>query len=383
MTIDLLTEMPITSFPVPTDTPYNEYAVLTAAHAIAGLIQVPDQALVHKVAGALHPWVPVHPKEGKMTKRIASYLFAEHNVKADSGMLSHVGNYLASDTPSDSITLSIVKDLTHWKMGEFGDTKSCFANQLTTLFSMQKAGGTGLRLYNGEGKGAGRTWVLPFRDHPVLINAYGPTLEGFRARLRILMPDMGFHLVTTRNEGTDTGSLWINLGVGLWVGGHGETPPEEVDFNIHCNARPPITCCNCDREYNSSTGFRRDKHGGLVCRSCKDLYYELDRMHGRLWHRDELVPVQMALSDHGRWSRAIGYLREEDIPYVMKCAKCEFPVENSYTLHCTVDEKEYELCQVCLDENWADWPYVCRSCGRYAREFKETCCCGGKAKYKR
>src|SRR6478609_1443601 len=209
-TKDLFGPVEFTEFPVPPTSTYSDAAILTACHVLADMTGGADAQKVGTIKDELSPWVPVDQREGRMSKRMSSYLFSKFGVKADQGEIASLGNYLASDIPSDSVRFDITKDLVRWRMGEFGDRKSCFEGKSSTLHAMQKAGGAGFRLYTANKDGSGRAWVLPYKERPVLINAYGPTLDGFKARLRILLPEAQLATVTTRNNGSDVGPLWVN-----------------------------------------------------------------------------------------------------------------------------------------------------------------------------
>ena len=291
-------------------------------------------------------------------------------------------NRLRCATSFPCFTFSITDDLTRWRVGQFGDAKSCFAGRTHVLSAMKKAGGTALCLYN-QGVGSGRTWVLPYEGHPVLINAYGPAMDGFRARLRILLPDASTHMVTTKNNGFEMGDLWINLGVGLWVGEQDERPPDSIDFRIKTNGRPPVTCDICTHEYEDSLSFVRDGHGNIVCGNCR-VNMRQDAVSGRWYHMSELIAVHMVISGDRGWERGQGWLLPSNVGRLVVCNGCNLPVQGNAVYHYSVDGHEYEACRLC-DANMSEleWPYTCRSCGRYIKEYTEVCVCGGKAKYKR
>lgn len=339
--------------------------------------------MVTTILVGLEPWVPVVPKYGKITTRMADFMFKELGVRLPAHVSSVMGAYLAHDMPSGTLRYEVCGDVVGWKMGEFGDAASCFESKGPLRQQMQDAGIVGLRFYNDAKKGIGRVWVGKVQDgNPVLFNSYGPSLEQFKNRLRILLPDSPMELIPLFNQGTSVGSLWINLGVGVWVGEPGQEPPPGADLGVNTTERPRVRCFNCGHEYRDAAQVMRTLDGDLVCIGCvQDYYVKDERTHYQILRRKAVSATIVCQDEYGDWGQGVRYFSSnEALHQQRRCSQCEYPVENNDTHGVSAKGKRIMLCRMCEGDKFK---FYCTHCGIYIASMDEVCECGHGADERR
>lgn len=389
--LDLLHEIPYTEFPIPPTTEYSKVAQLTVAHELAnaknavGIPQVPTGELVKAFVDGLTPWVPVHPKGGKIAKRITDFFFKEYGLKLGNDYAQMFSTYLNMDLPAGMLRYDVTDRLENWTFGEFGDLKSCFEGK-SILSTMQRNGGCALRLYGSSHQGIGRAWVMRGEDgHAMVFNCYGPSLDGFKSRLQLLMPDAKLELVRLVNKGRENGALWINYGTGIWVGEEGETPPTVIDLQVHTSDRPMSRCSLCLADYDDPWQIHRTGHGDLVCSECIEAYYKAEAVDGKWYLTSSLEQHAMAVPDPhtGNYIRGVGYVRPGQLELLRKCFVCGLPVYHNYTAEVSVSPLLRESACLCCVGDKLLFPYACGRCGRYMTETSATCACGKRVRQAR
>ena len=106
---------------------HSERTMRVIAHTILPLISTfePRSTFTRNFMRSLEPWVNVHSKEGKMTKRIAAYLYEQYKTDLDGKLMSGIGSFLAAEAPTGKFYYDITNTF-NWKHGDFGDSGSCF-----------------------------------------------------------------------------------------------------------------------------------------------------------------------------------------------------------------------------------------------------------------
>lgn len=384
MTLDLLTPTgTVVDFPILPDIEYSEEVIYTAAHVV--LSQVPSIAINHSSVSTLvrelRPWVPVN-KQGKIVKRIIDHAYKQMGASLDAKVMQDLGTYMASDLPSGHLKYDIIGELAGYKFGSFGDYNSCFQGKSTLMSSMQRAGCTALRFYNESGTGAGRAFVARSEaGNPIVFNSYGPTLEQFKKRIQLLIPDANLAFVRLTNHGAENGSLWINLGIGVWVGNEGEEAPDFVDLKVDTDGKPTAKCEDCDRELDARK-VQRTAHGTYACHDCIEIFYEREAVEGSLVKRDACNRVLLVgnAKDY-EFELTYEYVLKGQEVFLSRCADCQHLCGRNARLHGSIAAKAVTLCCMCATEE--KYPWACNECGNYSKDEDEECCCGKTDKYKR
>jgi len=397
----LLTPQERTTVPLG-DATHTEAAIFTAARFIVERM-MPDSGpplpvtmeLVQDVIELLAPWQPI-TKQGKLPKRAANLIHKRYNASLPDKFLATLGGYLASDIPGDGVTYAITKEF-DWEQGEFGDKGSCFFTSSPDILPrLTLSSAHALRFYDKRGKGTGRAIILPSpMGEAVVVNSYGPSLEQTRGRLRIIKgPDTRIDTVSLTNFGDHNYQLYINLGVGLLVGGDG-SHNGSVDLAFELPLLPYMPrrsdiagCWFCGRRdlavhmapLGTAANDPHDRRHRYACNNCthllvrcalSDRYYPPEETIVALVCEPSHVPEGMRpnrliASWYTRARRPIGDFHNGHVCDICGC----------HTRHETaVSIRKFKVehcCFACLCEKGIDdW---CHACGLHKRGDEECYC---------
>lgn len=329
-------------------------------------------------------------KEGKLTRRLSSYLYKNHQVKVADIHLSAIGNLVDANlvTGGGTFTLGFVADRDSlWTPGDYGDHGSCYWGQHksapATIFN---AGGAGLTVKK-DGANFGRCWIAKPAKRTCLVmwNWYG--ISGTNWSLvklsEMLTKTEGspFYGVSYKpqvlsNSGCD--QVYINTtGVALYVAGNqpeaeyvrlGFTP---VDVEDVCE------CYGCGREMDEHDAYHFD--GETYCDDCNP-GRECDEC-GQEVHFDDMNYIDhrdicnRCLERHytqchecGDWTHDHNVLTLEDdrgreLSYCESCfpgVHCDY-CDTYYHPDAVerVDTVREDVCSSCILENFTN----CAQCG--------------------
>ena len=355
---------------------YSQPAIETAARHIMEVAQ-PElpltQSTLSDVIASLAPWTPVHPKLGKITKRITTTLHKEWGAVITEPAVAQVGQYLATDLPGGSLTFDIT-DSFNWSDGEFGDKDSCFMHRPATLRGMERAGIKALRFYTTNGnKGIGRAWVAPSPvGDAVVFNAYGPNLEQFKARLKILLPNTPSHFTKLYNNGDQKGTLYINLGMGVLVGAEERS---SVDLGIYLDMQERVRCHNCAERVRQGDVYTVGDDS--YCYTCCTTLFDYCNHCSEYHHKQVMTHLVVT----GLNSYAVSHLTE-----VYICEECAEVIQENYCSLCLnhAYNQRYREAVVggvrqrgICDDCYRDYgPFVmCRTCYNIYIPQGDTCPC--------
>lgn len=309
-------------------------------------------------------WVVVRGEyAGTLPKRISSWLFKVHGVRMTAAQLSTIGNIakkhcIASDTYYLDFTACF-----DWRAGDFGDSGSCYwgcHEYARTMLADHDS--LAVRLYkDSEGEnGYARAWIVfPKKnelryaerradkpDLAVIYNAYGIDLIRL-TRLVATHLNLSYSKVELRNQGTDSGTLWINGGTGYALG-----LPQAIDglerVNLDWESNE-YSCANCGDTIGEDEGYGPD---GDLCESCCDEIYTRCERCGEYTRNEDTISV-----DGETWCDSC-FDRHGFI-----CEDCEenYHVRYSNTVE-LYDGGERTVCDNCLDQKYTR----CADCDKYA-----------------
>jgi hypothetical protein len=372
---------------------YSERTMRTIAALIKPLATTEEthSAFVRRFLQSLEPWTTVEKTQGgKMTKRVGAYIFKDYGVDLPPRYVAAVGNFLNDEAPVGKLHYDQTNKF-NWNAGDFGDGNACFiTSRRHVLDAMMDEGGHALRFWkpivNGVGhKGVGRAWVLPTKlGVPVVMNAYGPTLESYRARMRLIVPDAPTTMVMVNNMGSRDGSLYVNGGHGFLVGHEGEDYELDVDLEIGVGQDRPVRCIVCAQRMprrNAAVVYDEGDSPHHCCSTCAASFYGMCIITGRHYPKTLLEMVTVIGRD--MYKHELGYSTAEAIAglanphYIIRlqqCPKCDLRMEHHSPLYHVVDEgRSVRMCGRCA----ASYPLECAHCGNFLKT-EGTCLCGGE-----
>jgi hypothetical protein len=399
---ELLTVKPLTT--VDGILEYSERTMRTIANTVypfAMTVEAPSIFRRHFMLG-LEPWFTtfdpkkqgITPAEddqagtGKMAKRISNYLFKRYNVELPERYKTAIGGFLSEEAPVGKQHYDQTNRF-DWQAGDFGDHRACFLISRTDVIrAIEDEGGTALRFWKSPegGKGVGRAWVMPTElGLPVVFNAYGPTLESYRSRLKLILPDVPTTMIHLKNHGETDGHFYINGGVGLLVGKAAEDFDLSLDLKVVTGRQRPRRCYQCDELCPASSMFHvfHVGHNEMVCPSCADGNYAACAITGNHWYIGDMTEVTMIGQEFH--DAALGYrnarpetvLVSSDLAETMEsCPRCGFGTTPSHGYFVSVSDQGQNsyICLHCA----AAYNLSCRHCSNYLR-VDEPCSCGEPA----
>jgi hypothetical protein len=280
-----------------------------------------------------------------MPKRVASYFFKKFGIKSPTAFLEQLGNVARQHT-SEGVAYDFdFTDVFDWDDGDFGDAGSCYwgSNEAARDMLMEN-GGFAIRFYNDEGEGFGRAWVVsrqPSEGFYVVFNGYGvsdsATLTA--ARIMSLFLSVTYKRVVLRNNGTQTGMLWINGGIGYLIGNI-----QVIDAITYYDLHIPdvYTCCDCGDVLHEDDVYT-SPDGDHFCSYC--FYERYDTCYECEEHtdRDDMIYIEGLDRD------VCSYCFRE---WYTTCAQCEEDMHRNDTYE--IEGHKRRFCEQCREDVLAE-----------------------------
>lgn len=288
----------------------------------------------------------VHPKEGRLSKRLAKWLKQTFGAKLTDAELSELGTKLASWSTPPFIHYDITGKF-DWDRGTYGDHGSCFwTTNAAAKTLMMNNGGLAIRWYDENREGNGRAWLMPVAgDAWVVFNSYGPALRETVRRMEMIFPDYNFEEVELNHDSTSTGLLYINNAQGYLI--YPKTLLDEgADtlafgyLNLHYkrDGMTDLPASLLDREPSERDGRERctccgelvdpddmvSVDDGLVCQSCYDESYFSCEICGDTYHNESANSVNRLHRSrwHG-WRSEYIFVCDHCLRDAIRCNRCD------------------------------------------------------------
>ncbi len=206
---------------------------------------------------------------GTFPKRVAKYLYQKHETKLSADRLGVLGSKVAEHCERNASYTFDFTDSFDWSAGDFGDDGSCFWGGRSDARDMLTDNGARAVRFYKDGSGYARAWIAEIAGGVVIFNGYG--LESLQIA-RILAHHWGayYKKVSLENNGEETGTLWINGGVGFVVGS--QDTFEGVDsVDLRFEDTGGYRCDNCSERIDDD--YARHADDGVYCESCFDSLY--------------------------------------------------------------------------------------------------------------
>lgn len=160
-------------------------------------------------------------KNGKFTKRMAKYYKTQHGIKLPEDFLSEIGN-IARQYSLSGVTYNFqIVDSIDWEDGDFGDGGSCYWGDHASAKDMIiENNGLAICFFDEGGDGMGRAWLFNAGEFWIIWNGYGFAGNPTRTIASVFAQwqGLGYTKIRLTNDGTDTGMLYINSGIGYAIG---------------------------------------------------------------------------------------------------------------------------------------------------------------------
>lgn len=279
---------------------------------------------------------------GTFPKRVRSFFYKNYKIKCLDGFIAKLGE-IARAHSAENVTYHYeFVDSFDWQSGEFGDAGSCYWGSNSEAREMLSENGAwAIRFYDETGKGYARAWVYQADDSLYIVwNGYGkpfanPTIT--IARVVAAHFNLSYKRIRLENNGTDTGTLYINSGAGYAIADV-ETLDGVGDFDLEWDDPNGCQCHNCGDRINEDDAY----YGADDMQYCEHCYYQYfgscDRC-GETYDRDNLT-----YADGGDYCE---YCLDQHFTY---CEKCGEYVRNQNAVE--VDGSWY--CQNCAPEEESD-----------------------------
>lgn len=156
----------------------------------------------------------IHPKHGKITKRISKWVKRNHDVTIQSDLLSQVGKILSEACGNRSFHV-VILDGVSFKPGIFGDDDACFFKNNEYHSShyrriLQLMDAYAVCIFE-DGRPIARAWLLPESDDSfLLINLYVAWRESMSLRLAAELLTCLLELHTVKECYYGSGNLYVN-----------------------------------------------------------------------------------------------------------------------------------------------------------------------------
>lgn len=269
------------------------------------------------ISSAGHPSLPANFEwkwlagRGTLPKRIQSYLYKEHQIKASPELIANIGNLgKMHASKAGKVVLDFTEKL-DWSDGAFGDGGSCFWGEKSGARDMIEEHAYAVRGYKvREGhtmpatseelrypmlRGYARAWVADIGDNRLVVfNGYGENTLTF-ARWLALFFSCTYKRIDLTNNGLDDGVLWINGACGYLIGAHSkielisrhdfgwpersgyiceicdERIPEDEEYTAWTSRGSRITACHdCVSECPNCGEYYTYDVAQLMCNACRE-----------------------------------------------------------------------------------------------------------------
>lgn len=226
---------------------------------------------------------------GTMPKRVGKYYYKHYGLKCPPAFLSEIGNIARQHSQENMVyTFEFVAQF-DWQAGDFGDGGSCYwGDHYNAREYLQDGGGLAVRFYTPDGKGMARAWVMPVKDDIVIVfNGYGFN-HGTITIARVLAGfwGMSYKKISLSNNGTTTGTIYINGGSG-YVVGHVQDIDSISRFDLGVDVPFETNCYSCN------TGLHEDDtywaFDEPYCEQCFYESYDYCERCGETHHKDDLI----------------------------------------------------------------------------------------------
>ena len=208
-------------------------------------------------------------KTGNFTKRFAKLIHKNLDVSLDAPALNFVGTEFGRYFLQNKYQFEIKKSF-DWAAGAFGDEGSCFfseqSNRKFVLNTLRENDFYSYNFYkstNGNLKGIARCIAKKNNKGEILFNSYGYTLLE-SARVIAHYKNLLYKQIKLKNNGEDSGDLFINNGSGYLLTTDLNTSIDSYDFEIDIERKE--VCCNCDDIINEDDICRYEDD--TYCWSC-------------------------------------------------------------------------------------------------------------------
>ena len=282
---------------------------------------------------------------GTFAKRVGKYAH-KRDIKLDSDFLGEIGSLVAQYTAKQTAYEFDFTNSFDWEAGDYGDHGSCFWGCRSGARAMLESNsGRAIRFYK-EGRGYARAWLAPYENGWVCFNGYGIDTITIA---QVLATHLGqtYKRVRLENNGEESGTLWINGGVGYFIG-----EEDAVQYNEHI-----------DLEWDDEDGANR-------CYNCGN---EGDILINDSYYCEDCACELFSHCDHcGEWVDNDDITQVEDNYYCdhcrnrlcTQCHECnEWVMDGN-----TTDVDGDAVCNSCLENG--EIPF-CEHCGTYTREGSE------------
>lgn len=220
---------------------------------------------------------------GTLPKRISAYTYKNSGFKLPPAILSEIGNIARRYTVGSNEYHFDFNTELDWDRGQFGDSGSCFwSGRMGARPMIKDAGGFAIRFFrevNDPYSGYARCWIIPHPSKSMLIlfNIYG--FNGAQITVpRVLSEFLGTtyngRSIQFRNNGDDSGELYINNGTCWLVGQDAPEHTDRIDLEIEEQEGDRQVCCNCNERCDEDDG-RESRYGDWYCNDCYNEHYRI------------------------------------------------------------------------------------------------------------
>jgi len=300
---------------------------------------------------------------GRFTKRLGAYIFKTSGLSVPEDWLTRLGNIVSSHSEKNAgYFIDFTKNLHSWVAGQFGDGGSCFwAGREAARDIMEKHNVIAIRFYESDEKGSrgkARAWIVP--DVPeeglaIVWNGYGFQGDPTRVVARVLAEHTKlnhYRLISAKNSGSETGTVYINGGRAFIVGEAEKAKKyDKYDFewkeHVFCN------CSHCGDPIYQGDDYH-EHNGNYYCDDCYDDQFTVCELCDNSVYLDDTYTIEQR--SNGHWNE------------ITVCESC-FNNRATTCDHCnrdthindihSVDGTSEYYCETCYEDNVAD----CEVCG--------------------
>lgn len=212
---------------------------------------------------------------GTFPKRARSYYHKAHGLKCPDSFLTELGNIARRFSESAWAYHFEFVNRFDWQDGDFGDGGSCYwADRRGAREMLENNGAWAIRFYDDVGGGFARAWVVEVQESLYIVfNGYGFHSDPTFIIARVIAQFLGltFRKIDLNNNGTYTGTLYINASGSGYIIGNPETMANIHRYDFRWDDMYCESCYSCNDpvdEYDVYIGA----DGNAYCEHC---YYEL------------------------------------------------------------------------------------------------------------